>query len=60
MICAPRHAPSPPGTVAPQDDGISDWAGVAAVLCGQKDMATAVTELLASKGVPKERVLMNF
>lgn len=43
-----------------QDNGISDWSGVAAVLCGQKDMATAVTELLTSKGVPKERILTNF
>lgn len=43
-----------------KDDGIADYSGVAAVLCGQKDMAVAVTELLASKGVPKERVLLNF
>lgn len=36
---------------AAQDNGISDWSGVAAVLCGQKGMAEAVTELLTSKGV---------
>ena len=44
----------------PQDDGVSDWSGVAAVLCGQKDMATAISELLTGKGVPKERILTNF
>lgn len=50
----------PPLSSPPQDGGISDWAGVAAVLCGQKDMATAVKELLAAKGVPESRVLTNF
>lgn len=43
-----------------QEDGIADWSGVAAVLCGQKDMATAVTELLTGKGVAKEYILTNF
>lgn len=43
-----------------KEDGISDWSGVAAVLCGQKDMAIAITELLTGKGVPKERILTNF
>lgn len=50
-----KFYPSPP-----QDNGISDWSGVAAVLCGQKEMAGAITELLTSKGVPKERILTNF
>lgn len=41
-------------------DGV-DWAGgVAAVLCGQKDMAVTITELLTSKGVAKEHILSNF
>lgn len=43
-----------------KEDGIADWSGVAAVLCGQKDMATAVTELLTGKGVAKEYILTNF
>ncbi|PRW56790.1 hypothetical protein C2E21_4721 [Chlorella sorokiniana] len=43
-----------------KDNGVSDWAGVAAVLCGQKEMAGAITELLTGKGVPKERILTNF
>ncbi len=43
-----------------QEDGVADWSGVAAVLCGQKDMAVAVTELLTSKGVAKEHILTNF
>ncbi len=43
-----------------QEDGVADYSGVAAVLCGQKDMAVAVTELLGGKGVPRERVLTNF
>jgi hypothetical protein len=43
-----------------QEDGISDWSGVAAVLCGQKEMAVAITELLTSKGVAKEQILSNF
>ncbi len=43
-----------------QADGIQDWSGVAAVLCGQKGMCEAVTELLTGKGVPKESILLNF
>lgn len=43
-----------------QDAGIEDWSGVAAVLCGQKGMCEAVTELLTSKGVAKEHILLNF
>lgn len=43
-----------------KEDGITDWSGVAAVLCGQKDMAIFLTDLLTSKGVPKERILSNF
>ena len=35
-------------------------AGVAAVLCGQKGMTTAVTELLAARGVAPEHILLNF
>ena len=34
--------------------------GVAAVLCGQKGMAEAVTEALTAAGVAKEHILMNF
>lgn len=37
-----------------------DWAGTAAVLCGHKEMAEAVTELLGAKGVQKEHCLLNF
>ncbi|PSC71452.1 hypothetical protein C2E20_5041 [Micractinium conductrix] len=43
-----------------KETGVSDWGGVAAVLCGQKGMAEAVTELLTSNGVPPERILTNF
>lgn len=39
---------------------ISDWSGVAAVLCGQKEMATMLTELFTSKGVAPEQILSNF
>lgn len=43
-----------------KETGISDWEGVAAVLCGQKGMCEAVTGLLTGKGVPKEDILLNF
>lgn len=35
-------------------------SGTAAVLCGQKEMAMAITEVLTGKGVPKEKILTNF
>ena len=34
--------------------------GVAAVLCGQKGMAEAVTEALTAAGVDKSAILLNF
>ena len=40
--------------------GVEQGKSVAAVLCGQKDMAVAVTEFLTSAGVPKEHILLNF
>lgn len=43
-----------------RDAGIADWSGAAAVLCGQKEMAMAVTELFTGKGVAKESILSNF
>ncbi len=43
-----------------QENGIEDWSGVAAVLCGHKGMCEAITEVLTSKGVPKESILLNF
>ena len=30
------------------------------MLCGHKGMAEAVTELLTSKGVDKQHILLNF
>lgn len=56
----PPSFPNTPHADSTQDVGISDWSGVAAVLCGQKGMAEAVTALLSSNGVPKERILTNF
>lgn len=43
-----------------QEAGVQDWGKVAAVLCGQKGMCEAVTEILTSKGVAKEHILLNF
>jgi arabinosyltransferase len=43
-----------------EDTRITEWSGVAAVLCGQKEMCTAVTDLLTSKGVDKQHILTNF
>jgi ferredoxin-NADP reductase len=40
--------------------GAGGGAGLAAVLCGQREMAEAVTALLAAGGVPTERILSNF
>jgi ferredoxin-NADP reductase len=40
--------------------GAGGGAGLAAVLCGQREMAEAVTALLTAGGVPKERILSNF
>ena len=59
-LCCNRRPPPSLPLCCLQDNGISDWSGVAAVLCGQKDMAGAITELLTGKGVPKERILTNF
>ena len=52
--------PDQSGHLFLQENGIEDWSGVAAVLCGQKGMCEAITELLTSKGVPKESILLNF
>lgn len=41
-------------------DGAKVGADVAAVLCGQKGMAEAVTDMLTAGGVPKEAILLNF
>jgi NAD(P)H-flavin reductase len=38
--------------------GVESKTGV--LLCGQKDMCTAVTALLTDAGVSKERILLNF
>jgi len=42
-------------------DGVPEGAGhMAAVLCGQKGMAEAVTEILSAAGVDKSAILLNF
>lgn len=38
----------------------TDGSKVAAVLCGQKEMAEQMTEALLAQGVAKESILMNF
>jgi ferredoxin-NADP reductase len=38
----------------------SDPAATAALLCGHKDMCQKVTALLTGRGVPAEKVLLNF
>lgn len=44
-----------------QEGGVaSSGAETAAVLCGQKDMAQAVTEVLVAGGVDKSAILLNF
>lgn len=44
-----------------KNGGVSEGGkGVAAVLCGQKPMAEAITEALTNAGVSKEHILMNF
>jgi len=40
--------------------GKLDVGDAFAVLCGQKDMTTAVIEVLTAAGVPREMCLMNF
>jgi NAD(P)H-flavin reductase len=40
--------------------GTIDGAHTGAVLCGHKQMALDVTEILGVDGVPKEKILMNF
>lgn len=43
------------------DKGLDGADGVAAVLCGHKDMCNAVKEALAAEGVDvAEKVLLNF
>ena len=39
---------------------MDDWAGVSAVLCGQKELAESVTAYLSEKGVRKEAILTNW
>mmetsp|Transcript_25027 Transcript_25027/g.69862 ORF Transcript_25027/g.69862 Transcript_25027/m.69862 type:complete len:305 (-) Transcript_25027:337-1251(-) len=40
--------------------GVTDGSGTGIVLCGQKEMAMAVTEIATEAGVPKQRILTNF
>ena len=56
------HSPTHPYPPTPhtQSPDVEDWSGVGAVLCGHKEMAQAVTEFLTARGVPKERILLNF
>lgn len=42
------------------DKGLKASAGVAAVLCGHKDMCNSVKESLAVEGVDADKVLLNF
>ncbi|KAK9842094.1 hypothetical protein WJX81_008186 [Elliptochloris bilobata] len=43
-----------------KEPGVEDWAGVSAVLCGQKELAESVTAYLSEKGVNKEAILTNW
>lgn len=40
--------------------GSADKAGVGVVLCGHKDMCTAIKEIVAAEGVDADKVLLNF
>ena len=42
------------------DTRIEDGSKTCALLCGQKEMAFAVKDMLSSQGVPDERFLTNF
>jgi len=43
-----------------EEDGVTDPKTTGALLCGMKDMATAVTEALTGAGVVEDRILTNF
>lgn len=43
-----------------QGGEVANPASVAAVLCGHKDMCTAITEHLTAHGVSKDHILLNF
>lgn len=43
-----------------KEEPLADGSRACAVLCGQKDMAFAVKEVLTSQGVPDDRFLTNF
>ncbi len=43
-----------------QNGSIEDPGKVGVVLCGHKDMCTAITEHLTAQGVDKEHILLNF
>ncbi|KAK9813944.1 hypothetical protein WJX73_005945 [Symbiochloris irregularis] len=43
-----------------EKDGLTDGSQACAVLVGQKEMCMAVTDLLVSKGVDKDKILLNF
>lgn len=43
-----------------QDGGVSDGEHTAVILCGQKEMAEAITAIVEKKGVKKDFILTNF
>lgn len=43
-----------------QDGGITDGEQTAVILCGQKEMAEALTAMVQEKGVKTEFILTNF
>jgi len=43
-----------------EEDGVTDPKSTGALLCGMKEMAVAVTEVLTKAGVVEGRVLTNF
>ena len=43
-----------------QDGGITDGERTAVILCGQKEMAEALTAMVQEKGVKTDFILTNF
>jgi len=43
-----------------EEDGVTDATSTGALMCGMKEMAVAVTEVLSKAGVVEGRILTNF
>lgn len=58
--CGTEGGKSAPYFWVVQDGGVSEGSKSAVILCGQKEMAEAITAIVTGSGVQKEFILTNF